>query len=84
MNPQTLNWPIVLSLIALAAALVYYILPKLMRDYTIEKGVKLVLIYGVLGYMAYEFLKKGNYIFVGIFILGAVMYTYLILIAKRK
>jgi hypothetical protein len=78
------NWVIILGLIAFALLLVYVILPKVVKNYSSEKGIKLALIYGMMGYLSYDFYKQEKYGYIAFFIVGAAVYTYLTIIAKKK
>jgi hypothetical protein len=79
-----INWVIIIALIGLALLLVYVILPKLIKDYSSEKGIKLALVLGMMGYLSYDFYTKEKYGYIAFFVVGAIVYTYLIVIAKKK
>lgn len=74
----------ILGLIAFALVLVYFILPKLFKNYEIEKGIKLLLIYIMMGYLSYDFFLKEKFIYIPFFVIGAITYTYMVVIAKKK
>lgn len=79
-----MNTAIIIAGILLAIALVYYILPRVVPDYSLEKGVKWAMFMGILGYLAFDFFMKEKYVYVGFFVGGMVFYTYLSWIARRK
>ncbi|OYU95811.1 MAG: hypothetical protein CFE21_11785 [Bacteroidetes bacterium B1(2017)] len=72
------------ALILVAILMVYVILPKVLKNYSLEKAVKLVLVYAMMGYLSYDFYLKEKYYYIIFFAIGAGLYTYLIAIAKRK
>ncbi|MCG9880880.1 MAG: hypothetical protein MH472_09815 [Bacteroidia bacterium] len=83
--PNDLNtWLLPIILIGLAIALVYFILPKLFKNYSLEKGIKLVLLYAVMIYLSVDFYKQEKYGYIVFFAVGAIMFTYLSFIAKKK
>ena len=83
LKPQN-NWIIILVLIGLALVMVYWVLPRLFKSYSTEKGIKLALIYGMMGYLSYDFYLNEKYYYIAFFAIGAALYTYLIVIAKKK
>jgi hypothetical protein len=78
------NWMVIFGLIGFALLLVYVILPKLVKNYSSEKGIKLALIYGMMGYLSYDFYRQEKYGYIAFFAIGAALYTYLTFIAKKK
>jgi hypothetical protein len=48
------------------------------------KIIKLILANGALGYMAWEQFTKEKYLFASIMVVGAILFSYMIVIAKRK
>ncbi len=86
MNLQKLenNWILILALLALAFLLVYYILPKIIKNYSSEKGIKLVLFIGIMTYLGIDFFKQEKFLHVAFFAAGGILFTYLTIIAKKK
>jgi len=78
------NILIILGLIALALIVVYLVLPRLFKNYSTEKGIKLALFYGMMLYLSYDFYLKEKYYYIAFFVAGAGVFTYLTAIAKRK
>jgi hypothetical protein len=78
------NWILVGTLITLALALVYLVLPRLFKNYSTEKGFKLALFYGMMAYLSYDYYQKEKYYYIIFFAVGAIIFTYLIWIAKKK
>ena len=78
------NIYIIIGLIALALVVVYLVLPRLFKNYSTEKGIKLALIYGMMLYLSYDFYLQEKYYYILFFTVGAGLYTYLTVIAKRK
>ncbi len=79
---ERLAWMAVI--IAAGILLVYIVFPRLFKNYQAEKGVKLMILYFILGYLSYDFYLKEKYLYVGFFVVGAALYTYLTIIAKKK
>ncbi|MDZ4668684.1 MAG: hypothetical protein SGJ00_12495 [bacterium] len=79
-----LNWLVIIGLIAFALLLVYVILPRVVKNYSSEKGIKLALVLGMMGFLSYDFYMKEKYAYIAFFAVGAAVYTYLIVIAKKK
>ncbi len=79
------NWIYLLAAIGAIVLLVYIVLPRLFKNnYQKEKILKMVLAWAALGYLAFDNFQKEKYLFAGIMVLGAVLFTYLVGIAKRK
>lgn len=79
------NWIWMLAAIGAIVLIVYVLLPKLFKhNYNQEKIIKIVLAVAALGYLAYDNFLKEKYLFAGIMVLGAVLFSYLISISKRK
>ncbi len=86
MNLQKLenNWILILSLLGLSLLMIYVVLPKLFKNYSTEKGLKLALFLGMMLYLSVDFYKQEKYGYIAFFVVGAIVFTYLTLIAKRK
>lgn len=79
------NWIYLLAAIGGIVLVIYVVLPKLFKNnYNKEKILKMVLACAALGYLAYDNFLKEKYLFAGIMVLGAVLFTYLLGISKRK
>lgn len=48
------------------------------------KAIRLILLWSALGYMAYDQVRKEEYVFAGFMGVGIAVFTYVILIAKKK
>ncbi len=72
------------GLIVAGILLVYLVLPKLFKNYQTEKGIKLLIFYAMMGYLSYDFYLKEKYLYILFFAIGAAVFTYLVVIAKRK
>ena len=77
-------WFVIIGLILFALLLIYVILPKTIKNYSAEKTFKLFLFYGMMGYLSYDFYLKEKYGYIPFFVVGAAVFTYLVVIAKRK
>jgi hypothetical protein len=78
------SWLLPLLFIGIGFALVYAILPRIFKNYSTEKGVKLVLLYGIMTYLSIDFYKQEKYTYIAFFAAGAILFTYLTWIAKKK
>jgi len=78
------NWILILSLLGLSLLMIYVVLPKLFKNYSTEKGLKLGLFLGMMLYLSIDFYKQEKYGYIAFFAVGAVIFSYLTLIAKRK
>ncbi len=82
---NNINWIWLLAAIGAIVLFVYVLLPKLFKDnYNQEKIIKLVLAAAALGYLAFDNFLKEKYLFAGIMVLGAVLFSYIIIVSKRK
>ncbi len=71
--------------IAAIILVVYVVLPRVFKqNYSAEKIIKVLAANTALGYLAYDNFLKEKYLFAGIMVLGAALFTYMIMIAKRK
>lgn len=86
MNLQKLenNWILITVLLGLSLLLIYVILPRLFKNYSAEKGLKLGLFLGMMAYLSYDFYRQEKYLYIAFFTVGAAVFTYLTIIAKRK
>ena len=80
----TNNWILPLALMAIGFALVYGILPRMFKNYSTEKAIKLVLLYGIMIYLSVDFYKQEKYAYIAFFAVGALVFTYLTWIARKK
>lgn len=48
------------------------------------KAIRLILLWVALGYMVYDQISKEQYVFAGFMGVGLAVFTYVILIAKKK
>jgi hypothetical protein len=78
------SWLLPLVFIAIGFAMVYGILPRIFKNYSYEKGFKLVILYGIMGYLSIDFYKQEKYGYIVFFAVGAILFTYLTYIAKKK
>lgn len=78
------NWIIILSLLGLSLLMIYVVLPKLFKNYSTEKGLKLALFLGMMLYLSIDFYKQEKYGYIAFFAVGSIIFSYLTLIAKRK
>ncbi len=78
------NWILILSLLGLSLLMIYVVLPKLFKNYSTEKGLKLALFLGMMLYLSIDFYKQEKYGYIVFFAVGAIIFSYLTLIAKRK
>jgi hypothetical protein len=78
------NWILPLGFMALGIVLVYVLLPRLFKNYSTEKAIKLVMLYGIMLYLSIDFYKQEKYGYIVFFALGAGLFTYLSLIARKK
>ncbi len=81
---NNINYVYIIGMIALSLLMVYFVLPRFFKNYQTEKGIKLLLCYGMMAYLSYDFYLKEKYLYIPFFIVGAIVFTYLIVIAKRK
>ncbi|MBC7382995.1 MAG: hypothetical protein H7296_08365 [Bacteroidia bacterium] len=81
-NYNTFFW--IAGLIGLGLLMVYVILPRISKNYNTEKGIKLLIFYGMMGYLSYDFFIKEKYMYMLFFVLGSAAFTYLVYTAKRK
>jgi hypothetical protein len=81
---ESSNWLLPLGFIAIGFALIYGILPKLFKNYSTEKAIKLLILYGIMIYLSVDFYKQEKYGYIAFFVVGAVVFTYLTWIARKK
>lgn len=83
--PTELNkWILPIVFIGFSILLMYKIIPSLFKNYNSEKLIKLILLYGIMGYLSVDFYKQEKYGYIVFFVIGAILFTYLSFIAKKK
>lgn len=75
---------LLIGLVLFVIALNYIVFPRFIKKYSVEKGIKLAILIPLLGYVAYDFATKEKYLISGFLVMGAVVFSSMVLNAKRK